>query len=242
MRKTRVFIQTSLSIDQQVNVEADTAHYLINVLRVRQGQILYVFNGQGGCFEAEVDKVAKKTVLISLHSFIEDNRQSPLDLTLIQGISRGQHMDYTVQKAVELGVTAIVPVFTEYGNVKLSDERAHKRLEHWQKIIISASEQSGSNILPVLHEPVALLDWVMTDTNALRLVLHPDSNTRLSAIETDSPHISFVCGPEGGLSDQEIDFCQKSGYQKVSLGPRILRTETAALAAIAICQSRFGDV
>jgi len=242
MRKTRVFVQSTLQPGQESVIEGDAAHHLVNVLRVKIGQPLVVFNGDGGCFEVDIIAISKKSVLIIPRCFIEDNRESPLELTLVQGISRGQHMDYTVQKAVELGVSVIVPVFTAFSNVKLSDERASKRLDHWQKIIIGACEQSGRNIVPVIKQPVALEDWVSADTNKLRLVLHPDTPDSLSTIKMENPGISLLCGPEGGLSDQELAICVAGGYEKISIGPRILRTETAALAAIAICQSRFGDI
>jgi 16S rRNA (uracil1498-N3)-methyltransferase len=242
MRKTRVFVQSSLQPGQESVIEGDAAHHLINVLRVKIGQAIVVFNGDGGCFDVEIVGISKNLVVIIPRHFHQDNRESPLQLTLIQGISRGQHMDYTVQKAVELGVTAIVPVFTTFSNVKLTDERASKRLDHWQKIIIGACEQSGRNIVPVIRQPVALEEWVSADTNRLRLVLHPDASDSLSAIKMENSGLSLLCGPEGGLSDQELAICLAGGYEKVTIGPRILRTETAALAAIAICQSRFGDM
>jgi 16S rRNA (uracil1498-N3)-methyltransferase len=242
MRKTRVFVQSSLQPGQESVIEGDAAHHLINVLRVKISQAIVVFNGDGGCFDVDIVGISKKSVVILPRHFHQDNRESPLQLTLIQGISRGQHMDYTVQKAVELGVTAIVPVFTTFSNVKLTDERASKRLDHWQKIIIGACEQSGRNIVPVIRQPVALEEWVSADTNRLRLVLHPDAADSLSAIKMENSGLSLLCGPEGGLSDQELAICLAGGYEKVTIGPRILRTETAALAAIAICQSRFGDM
>lgn len=242
MRKTRVYVQTNLSIGQESRIEGDAAHHLVNVLRLKAGQTIFAFNGTGGCFEAEIIQIEKKAVVILPQLFSQGNRESPLQLTLVQGISRGQHMDYTVQKAVELGVSRIVPVFTEFSNVKLSEDRSHKRIEHWNKIIIGACEQSGRNIVPPLEPPLPFSEWISKDTSSLRLILHPDADQALAALELPITDMMLLCGPEGGLSDREVEFARASGYRAVTLGPRILRTETAALAAIAVCQSRFGDM
>ncbi len=242
MRKTRVFVESVLQIGEIVNLENDAAHYLGRVLKVRTGDTVQVFNGRGGCYEAGIIGIDKRSVSIKPLRYLAENNESALALTLAQGISRGQHMDYTVQKAVELGVTRIVPLFTEFSNVRLAAERAGKRLDHWQKIITSACEQSGRNILPVLVEPVPLQEWVSSDTSPLKLLMDPEAGQGLSMLTANNSNITLLCGPEGGLSQKEIEYALACGYQKISLGPRILRTETAAIAAIAVCQALQGDM
>ena len=229
-------------IDEIIRLDNEAAHHLGRVLKLRTGDTVQVFNGQGGCYDAEIVGMDKRSLSIRPLLFYPDNNRSSLDLTLAQGISRGQHMDYTVQKAVELGVRRIVPLFTEFSNVRLEQDRARKRHEHWHKIIISACEQSGLNIVPELVEAVPLRDWVSIDPAMVKLLMHPDAQAGLSTLAVDTASISLLCGPEGGLSQDEVDFSVQQGYQKVSLGPRILRTETAAIAAVAVCQALCGDI
>lgn len=242
MRKTRIFIDSELKIEEIIPLEPDASHYLGRVLKVRAGESIHAFNGRGGHYEADIVEVGKKSVSIKLQQFIGENNESPLNLTLAQGISRGQHMDYTVQKAVELGVSRIVPLFTEFSNVRLEEERARKRHEHWLKIIISACEQSGRNHLPELVGAMPLETWISQDTSALKLLMHPQASHDLSTLTNDINDITLLCGPEGGLSETEVDRAANVGYRKISLGPRILRTETAAIAAIAVCQALRGDM
>jgi len=242
MRKTRVFVQAVLTIGEVARLEGEAAHHLGRVLKLRQGDIVQAFNGNGGYFESEIVGVEKRSMLIRPGRFINDDRESALDLTLAQGISRGRHMDYTIQKAVELGIRKIVPLVTEFSNVKLEADRARNRIDHWQKVIINACEQSGRSVFPRMTEPAALTEWVRTDTSSEKLVLHPDADRTISTIKAENPTITLLCGPEGGLSAAELDLARTRGYQVVSLGPRVLRTETAAVAAIVQCQSRWGDM
>ncbi len=151
-------------------------------------------------------------------------------------------MDYTLQKAVELGVKQIVPVFSEYGNVKLDGDQQDKRYQHWCKIIINACEQCGRNRLPVITYPRTLADWLNEDNNELKLILHPGTTFRLSQHNAPEHTLTLLAGSEGGFSDTEILLAQQKGYQAVVLGPRILRTETAALVAISACQTLWGDI
>lgn len=231
-----------LKAGESLSVEGDTAHYLGRVLKARQGSVVTVFNGQGGSYEAEITAIDRRTISLSLRHFDAQNNESPLQLTLAQGISRGQHMDYTVQKAVELGVTRIVPLFSEFSNVRLEEERARKRHDHWHKIITSACEQSGRNLVPRLDEAQPLSEWVQQDNAPLKLILHPEAETSLVTVLDGATELTLLCGPEGGLSQTEIDLALAQGYRKVTMGPRILRTETAALAAVAICQALQGDI
>lgn len=231
-----------LKTGESLTVAGDTAHYLGTVLKVKQGNHVNVFNGRGGCFRAEIIGVERRRIALSILDYEPENHESPLRLTLAQGISRGQHMDYTVQKAVELGVSRIVPLFSEFSNVRLEEERARKRHEHWHKIITSACEQSGRNLVPRLDEAQPLSDWVQHDKAPLKLILHPEADNNLGTVLNGVSELTLLCGPEGGLSQTEIELAVAQGYRKVTMGPRILRTETAALAAIAICQALQGDM
>ncbi len=200
------------------------------------------FDGSGGWYESVLVSLEKKAVWIEPLRHFEGHGESSLDLELAQGISRGQRMDYTIQKAVELGVKRIVPLITGFSAVRLADGRAGRRLEHWQKIIIHACEQSGRDTVPEISEPVRLHDWLESGVDRIGLVLDPRARTRLRDAGTAMAAITLVCGPEGGLSEDELALCRQAGLQPVSLGPRILRTETAATAALAMCQGLWGDM
>ncbi|NNE37701.1 MAG: 16S rRNA (uracil(1498)-N(3))-methyltransferase [Gammaproteobacteria bacterium] len=242
MRKTRVYVETNLTSGEAVTIGNDSFHHLSHVLKHHEGDMIHAFDGNGGYFESIIISKSKRSMTIQPDVFVKDNRESDLRLTLAQGISRGQKMDFTIQKAVELGVYIFVPIMTDRSNVKLDSERSEKRLKHWQKIIINACEQCGRNVLPTILEPVKLEEWVTVDTNVMRYVLDPASDVSVSALNQRGPEVSLICGPEGGLSDSELDLSQKNGYSPVSLGPRILRTETAAISALAVFQSRWGDI
>jgi len=242
MRKTRVYTKSVLAVNTIVSLHDEAAHHLGNVLKARTGDTVILFNGTGGCYDGEILSVERKAITIRPVQFNPANNESPLRLTLAQGISRGQHMDYTIQKAVELGVTRIVPLFTEFSNVRLEEDRARKRREHWEKIITAACEQSGRNRLPELYDAIPLEEWVRTESTSLRLLMHPDGGQGLADLTRNAGDITLLCGPEGGLSQKEIEYSLTCGYMKISMGPRILRTETAAVAAIAVCQALLGDM
>lgn len=242
MRKTRVFVETALAPGGTVDITGGTAHYLDRVLRLREGALVELFDGRGGSFDAEILGRERKTVSLRLIRRSGEDRESPLALTLIQGISRGQHMDYTVQKAVELGIRRIVPVYTDFSNIRMDADRARKKLDHWRGVIISACEQCGRNLLPEIAPPVAITAWLPQDDNPLKLVLHPDAEPDAAMAQKPGGPVSLLCGPEGGFSDEEYAAALSAGYQPVSLGPRILRTETAAVAAIVRCQTLWGDM
>jgi 16S rRNA (uracil1498-N3)-methyltransferase len=242
MREPRVYIDDELACGQTLALPPDAIHHISRVLRMRAGQRLWLFNGSGGSYLAEVVLIDKRQAQVRLLEFSHTQPESSLQITLAQGVSRGQHMDYTLQKAVELGVKRIVPVFTEFGNVQLDAQRQGKKLQHWQKIIISACEQCGRNILPAIATPLSLAEWLQQDINKLKLLLHPGSARRLSAQKPPDQSISLLSGPEGGFSQSEVELSRDSGYLSVELGPRVLRTETAAIAAISACQTLWGDM
>lgn len=242
MRKIRVYVNQPLSLEQPVILGESATHHLAHVLRLRQHDLVHAFNGRGGCYLARVDRITKHEVVIVPTEFLEEERESGLDLTLAHGVARGQRMDYTIQKAVELGVNRIVPVLTEYTQMKLGAERLEKRLSHWQGVIISACEQCGRNRLPIIDTPLTLAEWAAADVSEVKLLLQPGAGPTLGSLDMRPASATLLCGPEGGLSQNDCRLAAEAGYCPVSLGPRILRTETAAVTALAVCQSLWGDL
>ena len=205
------------------------------------GDELVVFNGQGGEFPARLESVGKKTVVARLGDQRQRETETSLALHLGIAMSRGDRMDWVIQKATELGATSITPLFTERTEVKLKGERAEKKLQHWRQVAISACEQCGRNRLPEITDLSEPGSWLAGTTAELKFVLHHRAGEPAS--ETGTPaSVALLVGPEGGLSDAEILAAEQAGYQSLALGPRVLRTETAPLAAIAILQARWGDM
>ncbi|OAI49100.1 hypothetical protein AYO45_03445 [Gammaproteobacteria bacterium SCGC AG-212-F23] len=239
---SRIFQAQSLAVNSEIQLDERAYHYLARVLRATVGDTLVLFNGEGGEYLAKISYLDKKKINVFIENFSARECESPLNLHLAQGISRGEKMDFTIQKAVELGVKKITPLFTERCNVKLDDSRSEKRKEHWQSIIISACEQCGRNQLPEILPPISLEKWLTTITSVTGLVLAPEAKQKLSdvVIATDKPVVLLI-GPEGGLTAEEIALVEKNNFSAVHLGPRILRTESAGLAAIAVLQSLVGD-
>ncbi|HLB30692.1 MAG TPA: 16S rRNA (uracil(1498)-N(3))-methyltransferase, partial [Gammaproteobacteria bacterium] len=223
MRIVRIYTDQPLPAHSLINLPEASSHHLSRVLRMRTGGILHVFNGRGGCHEARISAIAKQQVEVQLLAFREEERESNLDILLAQGVSRGQHMDYTIQKAVELGVKRIVPVLTGHGNVSLKDERIETRMRHWEGIVIHACEQCGRNRIPTLDTPVPFCDWLARETSSLRLILDPESEHSLATIPTPGGALRLLCGPEGGFSRDEVQTAFREGYCGVRLGPRVLR-------------------
>jgi 16S rRNA (uracil1498-N3)-methyltransferase len=215
--------------------------HAVQVLRLKAGAPVRLFDGQGRELEATLSLVERKRSEVQLDRELDIQSESPLDITLLQGISRGERMDFAIQKAVELGVKTIMPVVTERCNVQLSKERAEKRLKHWQGVLTSACEQSGRAYMPELS-PVTTLDEAMTVTaDDLKLVLDPQAQQRFHSLPQPQT-LTLLIGPEGGLSDDEISQAQQADFTAVQFGPRILRTETAAVAALAVVQTLWGDL
>lgn len=242
MRLTRVYMNSEINTEQELVLPEPQSHHLSRVLRVRTGHEIHLFNGKGGYYITEITAVDKQGVSVVPRRFIPDDRESALKIVLAQGISRGKHMDYTIQKAVELGVESIIPLITDHGNIQLSGSRLEHKLDHWMKVVISACEQCGRNIVPDVTTPVAFDDWVGGRAGFVKLFLEPTSPDSLSSI-TDGPNgIILISGPEGGFSERETGLAIKHGCVPVRLGPRVLRTETAAIAAISACQVLWGDM
>jgi len=220
----------------------DAVHrHAIQVLRMKPGGVIRLFDGAGREFEASLTEVEKRRSQVKLGEACHQISDSPLQITLLQGISRGERMDFAIQKAVELGVRTIVPVITERCNVQLSRERAQKRIAHWQGVLVSACEQSGRSYLPELAEVTSLEQAMSSVNDELRLVLDPEATTGFHDLSKPSA-LTLLIGPEGGLSDTEIQQAQTDGFTALQFGPRILRTETAATAALAVVQTLWGDL
>lgn len=244
MRIPRIFVPLPLRPGAEIDLPAQAGEHLARVLRLERGHPLRLFNGDGGEYTGELVSLAKRLVTARVLEPVERaDRESPLRITLGQGIARGDKMDWILQKATELGVARIVPLITERTEVKLDAERAERRLAHWQAVIASACEQCGRNRLPQLHEPIRLADWAAASANegGLRLALDPKGE--IAARELSSIHAATLAvGPEGGLSEHDLAALKQAGFQGLRLGPRILRTETAGLAALAALQAIHGDL
>ncbi len=240
MRVSRVFIDHQLGANIEIELPVDVGHYLTRVLRLSAGAKLLIFNGQGGEYEAQLTSIVKNHCMVEVGSYINRNTQSPLHIHLGVGLSRGERMDLIIQKATELGVTSITPLFTERCEVKLNGQRLDKRLSHWQKISISACEQSGRTLLPEINRPVIADEWLGAISADIKLVLEPTAKHGLSTNITPQ-HVALFTGPEGGLTERELSLAASNEFQAISLGPRILRTETAPIAALSILQYIWGD-
>ena len=243
MRVPRIYCPVPLSIGSQVDLPPPALNHVVKVLRLKPGAALTLFNGAAGEFQGVLTAVTRSTATVSLHAYTPRETESPLPVLLVQGISRGERMDYTLQKAVELGVSTLLPVLTERSVVKLEQERRRHRIQHWQGVIASACEQCGRNRLPLLLEPVSLAEGLRsTALQGLKLVLDPLAKPTLSTINPPPAAVSLLVGPEGGLSPAEIVMAEAAGFTAVRLGPRVLRTETAGLAALTAVQLLWGDL
>ncbi len=240
---TRIYQAIPLALNSPVQLDAEASHHLARVLRASVADPVIVFNGQGDEYAGTIIRIDKKHVTVELTTQIVRSAESKLEIWLAQGISRGEKMDFTIQKAVELGVHKIVPLFTERCNVKLDQERSEKRLKHWQSVVISACEQSGRNQVPDVLAPEALETWLKTIQADYCFVLSPVAEHKLKkhAIPAGA-RVVLLIGPEGGLSEREIQNAIENNFLPLNLGPRVLRTETAALAAITTVQCCFGDM
>jgi 16S rRNA (uracil1498-N3)-methyltransferase len=242
VRLSRFYTELSLSPGQTVTLEAATSHHLLQVLRLKPGESLLLFNGDGREYQAVLEESTEKQARVLVENSRQPDRESKLRITLGQGISRGERMDFVLQKSVELGVESITPLWTKRSQVQLSGKRLEKRLSHWRGVICSACEQSGRVYLPKLHSATKLPDWCRVNRKqSLQLVLDPAASLQLSDLTPDS-EIRILIGPEGGLESDEISMAEASGFKRVRLGPRILRTETAALAIVAAVQTLWGDL
>ncbi|MHB1591878.1 MAG: 16S rRNA (uracil(1498)-N(3))-methyltransferase [Sulfuricella sp.] len=228
--------------DGAAELPEQAAHHAARVLRLQAGDRVSVFNGRGGEGDARIADIGKRNVTVEIVGWHDVERESPLQVLLAQAISAGEKMDFTLQKAVELGIGNIQPLASERSVVRLSGERAEKRVAHWQGVVISACEQSGRNHVPEVAPIRPLLDWLgQQNGSGHRLMLSPIAAVGLRDLPKPTGYVTLLVGPEGGLSPAEAEAAQRFGFTPVRLGARVLRTETAALAALAAMQTLWGD-
>jgi 16S rRNA (uracil1498-N3)-methyltransferase len=240
MRTTRFYLPQPLSPDARVELSPEASHHAFTVLRLKKGAPLTVFNGEGGEYAATIVDASKKSVVIQTSTFNPVDNESPLLTHLAIGISKGERFDLVLQKATELGVSNITPLFTERTEVRLNQERQEKKQQHWQNIIIHACEQSQRNRLPKLHPPMDISALVDNEKSEQKFILHHHSQQALDKnIKLKS--VCLLVGPEGGFSDEEFQRAVKQGFAPLALGPRVLRTETAPLAGLSAMQLLWGD-
>lgn len=249
MRIPRIFTDQDLAEGREVLLEAGAARHLMSVLRLKPGDALILFNGRGGEYSARLSTPKGKQVRIQLEHYLEGPPPSPLGITLAAALCKGERMDWVIQKAVELGVQRICPLFSQRSEVKLKAERAERKLRHWQAIAQSACEQSGQNLIPRIAAPRSL-ETVLAEpelaASPCKLILDPRAEQSLASLirnwpEKNPESVLLLSGPEGGFCDAEIDLASAQGIAPISLGPRVLRTETAPLAACALLQGCWGD-
>lgn len=241
MRISRIYINHSLDSGRELSLEGERAHYLKTVLRVKKGYRVTLFNGSGLEFSATVLSLGRDTISFEVGTSSVVNKESHLNTHLALGITRGEKMDFTIQKAVELGVSKITPLLTKNAVVRLDDARRDLKKGHWERVVVSACEQSGRSKLPVLEEPTDFSSWIAKQSG-LRLLLDPLAQTGLGSIKPQGQDVLFLTGPEGGLAPEERDWAVESGFISVKVGPRVLRAETAALVAISSAQLLWGDL
>lgn len=243
MANPRIYQRSSFKLNETFSLSEDAFGHLVRVLRLKSGDEVTFFNGEEAKeFCATLTDVSKKKADALITQVKTVHNESPLNIHLGQGISRGDRMDFTLQKSVELGVNSITPLFTERCGVKLTGERLAKKREQWQKIVVSACEQSGRCKVPLVNEPIWLDEWLKQSTDALKLNLHPKAEHSIMSLPLENQRVRLLIGPEGGLSNEEIARANEQSFNDVLLGPRVLRTETAALTAITALQCRYGDL
>ncbi len=242
MRVPRIYEPAPLIPGQILALSEDGANHVGRVLRMQPGQSLVLFNGEGGQYAATLSTVSKRQVEVVIEAFDAHECESPLTLHLGQVVSRGEKMEFTIQKSVELGVQIISPLISARCGVRLNGERFDKKVEQWQKIAIAACEQCGRNRVPEIRPVQALGNWLAEPGDELKLNLHPRAAYSINTLPVPAHGVRLLIGPEGGLSEEEIQQAAAAGFVDVLLGPRVLRTETAALTAITALQCRFGDL
>ena len=242
MRIPRFYFPDALALGARVALPKEAAHHAVRVLRMGEGDAVSLFNGDNHVYRARILRIEKQDMLVLIESRVALSCESTLSLLLVQGISSGERMDYTLQKAVELGVAAIQPIQAERSVVKLTGERREKRMQHWRNVVTAACEQCGRNQVPEVKAVAGLMEWLgEPGAEGQRILLAPDAEMRLRELAQPTGAVTLAVGPEGGFSDKEQAALLQYGFTPVKLGPRVLRTETAALAALASMQALWGD-
>jgi 16S rRNA (uracil1498-N3)-methyltransferase len=242
---SRFYYPDRLGNGAEVRLPEDTGHHAVRSLRLGVGDPVVLFDGHGGEYGASISRIERGLVTVKTETFVDRSAEAPLELVLAQGLSSGERMDFTIQKAVELGVGTIIPVITQRSVVRLDVTRRARRLDHWRGVAIHASQQCGRTRVPAVSSPLGLDEWLGENAgrgHRLGFVLTPEAARSLDEVEAVSGPVALLIGPEGGLSEEEQALAVRSGMQPLALGPRILRTETAALAAITALQLRWGDL
>lgn len=241
-RINRIYFEGPIKVRSYVELPPDAVRHLATVLKVKVNDPIILFNNSGFEFHGRIEEVGKRLVKVEVIDQHSKNLESPFVLHLIQAVARGDKMDWIIQKSVELGVSTITPLFSERTGVKLSHDRLMKKLDHWQKVIISACEQCGRNELPLLNAPLSFEQLLISAKQLPGLLqLNPHTGKTIDSLSQGGER-TIVIGPEGGLSDKEVEQLQQVGAEPIKMGPRILRTETAALVALSLLQSQFGDL
>lgn len=243
MRIPRFHLPQPLQTGQTLALPPDIFRHAIQVLRLNPGEPLMLFNGAGGEYLARLEQVSKRTASVQIESFSATDTESPAHITLAQAIIKPDKMDFALQKAAELGVSAIQPLLTQRSVVRIGKDKTDKKLRHWEGVITAACEQCGRTRLPAIHAPLKLEDWLQHGAPGTRFILAPGPYPRIHALPQELPApLSLITGPEGGFTGEEVANCLQAGVTPVSLGPRILRAETASLAALALLQQHYGDI
>jgi 16S rRNA (uracil1498-N3)-methyltransferase len=243
MRLSRVYCEAVLEPGAEIALPASAANHVARVLRLRAGAPVVAFDGSGRDYHCEVVAIEGNRVRVRVGEAAEVRRESPLAVTLVQAVSRGERMDLTLQKATELGVRDVVPVLSTRSVVRLDERQAAAKLRHWQAVVTSACEQSGRSVVPRIHVPLSL-DQYLADSprDGLRLVPSPGASESLAGLGVAPARVELLVGPEGGFEDGELLDAERAGFRPVRLGPRVLRTETAGIVALAVLQSMWGDL
>lgn len=245
MHTPRIYIETDLLTGKEIKLPQEASQH-IHVLRLKCNDVLVLFNGNGEEYTAILQRESKNCAQVMLTGCSKPQVESPLKINIVQGLARGEKMDFIIQKATELGVKTITPLITEYCNVNLSDDRLEKRLLHWQAVAISAAEQSGRCSIPKIQPAQKITTWLKQPQEGLTLILNPEAKNGLSSLfkntKSQPDTINLLVGPEGGFSAEEISLAEGCKCQSIGLGPRILRTETAALVMTSILQAKWGDL
>jgi 16S rRNA (uracil1498-N3)-methyltransferase len=239
---TRIFIDQELNVGDEIELPRDSARHVVQVLRLNQGAPITLFNGRGGEHRGVIESINKRSATVSILEYLPIERESALRITLVQGVSRGDRMDFSIQKAAELGAFRIVPLHVQRTGVRLTHDRATRRLAHWQGIIRHACEQSGRNQIPELTKITSLDEFIASRDADVGLVMSPRGVGDLAQMSLPGRTIALVIGPEGGFEDAELDELRHAGLLEIRLGPRILRTETAAVVGLSILQAQYGDL
>ncbi|CDH19158.1 conserved hypothetical protein [Xenorhabdus bovienii str. kraussei Quebec] len=242
MRIPRIYHPERLSVESEFYLSDEAANHVGRVLRMSNGQPLQLFDGSNQVFDAELIEASKKTIKVRITDGKLSDHESPLNLHLGQVMSRGEKMEFTIQKSVELGVNTITPLLSERCGVKLDAERLEKKLQQWKKIVISACEQCGRNRIPEIRPVMSIEAWCAENDGSLKLNLHPRASQSINTLPLPVEKVRLLIGPEGGLSAEEIEMTANHQFTDILLGPRVLRTETTALTAITALQVRFGDL